>query len=360
MRQRIYSVITGTGCYIPGNIVQNNDFLKNIFYDLDKTIIDTPNDDLISKFQKITNIAERRYADDDMVTSDLAFLAAENALRSSGIDRETLDGIIVAHNFGDVKKSNRKSDLVPSIASRVKHKLGIKNPGTTAFDLIFGCPGWLQGMIQANYQIISGNAKRILVIGAEMLSRVSDPHDRDSMIYSDGAGATILEGKTSDEPVGILSHASRTDAIEEAHLLEMKESNNPLYDSSEIYLKMQGRKLYEYALNNVPQLVKNCIEKANLTLDKINKVLIHQANEKMDEAILHRLFKLHGNVKIPHDIMPMIINKLGNSSVATLPTLLDLIMKGKLPGHHLIANDHVVFASVGAGMNINALTYRFR
>lgn len=360
MKEKIYSVIAGTGSYIPENIVENNDFLKNIFYDNEKNVIDTPNNDLISKFKKITNIDERRYAGDNLVTSDMAFFAAENAIKSSGIDRESLDGIIVAHNFGDVKINNRKSDLVPSIASRVKHKLGIKNPETTAFDLIFGCPGWLQGMIQANYQIISGDAKRIMVIGAEMLSRVSDPHDRDSMIYSDGAGATILEGKASAEPVGILSHASRTDAINEAHLLEMKESNSPNYEGHEIYLKMQGRKLYEYALNNVPHLVKNCIEKANLTLEKINKVLIHQANEKMDEAILHRLFKLYGNIKIPQNIMPMIINKLGNSSVATLPTLLDLILKGNLPGHKLIPNDNVVFASVGAGMNINAFTYRFR
>ncbi len=359
MKENIYSVIVGTGSYIPENIIENSDFLKHQFYDIDKKSIDTPNDDLIEKFKKITNIAERRYASDELVTSDLAFFAAENALKSSGIDKETLDGIIVAHNFGDVKKQNRKSDLVPSIATRVKHKLGIKNPYCTAFDLIFGCPGWLQGMIQADYQIKSGDAKKMMVIGAEMLSRVSDPHDRDSMIYSDGAGATILEAKTSDEPIGILSHASRTDSINEAHLLEMKESNSPHYEGHEIYLKMQGRKLYEYALNNVPQLVKSCIEKANLTLEKINKVLIHQANEKMDDAILHRIFKLYGSVSIPPDIMPMTINKLGNSSVATLPTLLDMIMKEILPNHKLCANDNVVFASVGAGMNINAFTYKF-
>jgi 3-oxoacyl-[acyl-carrier-protein] synthase III len=357
--KEIYSVITGTGSYIPTNIIQNNDFLLSVFYDQEKKIIETPNVDLIQKFQKITNIDERRYADDNMVTSDLAFLAAQNALDSSGIDPETLDGIILAHNFGDVRKENVKTDMVPSLASRVKYKLKIKNPFTTAFDLIFGCPGWLQGMIQANYQIKCGHAKRIMVIGSEMLSRVSDPHDRDSMIYSDGAGATILEARTSDVPIGILSHAVRTDTINEGRLLEMKESNNPHYEGQEIYLKMQGRKLYEYALSHVPQLVKTCIEKAKLTLDDISKVLIHQANEKMDDAILHRLFKLYGSTKSHNDIMPMTINKLGNSSVATLPTLLDLIIKGNLPGHKLGVNDYAVFASVGAGMNINAFTYRF-
>ncbi len=359
MRENIYSVIAATGSYIPEVVVQNNDFLQNTFYDQDKNVIETPNNELISKFKKITNIDERRYANDNMVTSDLAYFAAEQALLSSNIDRETLDGIIVAHNFGDVKKSNVKSDLVPSLASRVKYKLGIENPATTAFDLIFGCPGWLQGIIQADYQIKSGNAQRIMVIGAEMLSRVSDPHDRDSMIYSDGAGATILEAKSSSVPLGILSHATRTDALSEGNFLEMKESNNPNYLGQEIYLKMQGRKLYEYALSYVPQLVKDCIDKAGLSLEDITKVLIHQANEKMDDAILHRIFKLYGIHKSPADIMPMTINKLGNSSVATLPTLLDLIIKGNLPGHNLVSGNYSVFASVGAGMNINAFSYRF-
>jgi 3-oxoacyl-[acyl-carrier-protein] synthase III len=354
-----YSVIAGTGCYIPGNIVQNSVFLKSTFYDQEKNVINTPNGDLINKFKEITNIEERRYADDNMVTSDMAYLAAENALISSGIDRETLDGIIVAHNFGDVKKSNKKSDMVPSLASRVKYKLKIKNPYSTAFDLIFGCPGWLQGMIQADYQIRMGFAKRIMVIGSEMLSRVSDPFDRDSMIYSDGAGATILEARKSPEPIGILAHASRTDAFSEAHFLVMKESNNPNYQGHEIYLKMQGRKLYEYALKNVPSLVKLCIEKAGLSLSNINKVLIHQANEKMDDAILQRLFKLYDKPITEENIMPMTINKLGNSSVATLPTLLDLLLQGKLNGHSIAAGNHVVFASVGAGMNINAITYKF-
>jgi 3-oxoacyl-[acyl-carrier-protein] synthase III len=359
VKENIYSAIAGTGSYIPANIIQNNDFLQSIFYDQEKKIIETPNIDLINKFQKITNIDERRYADDNMVTSDMAFFAAQNALESSGIDPETLDSIILAHNFGDVRKDNVKTDMVPSLASRVKYKLGIKNPDTIAFDLIFGCPGWLQGMLQANFQIKCGYAKRIMVIGSEMLSRVSDPHDRDSMIYSDGAGATILEARTSEVPIGILSYSARTDTINDGQLLEMKESNNPHYEGQEIYLKMQGRKLYEYALSYVPQLVKDCIEKANLTLDDINKVLIHQANEKMDDAILHRLFKLYGSTKSHIDIMPMTINKLGNSSVATLPTLLDLILNGKLSGHKISENDHVVFASVGAGMNINAFTYRF-
>ena len=110
-----------------------------------------------------------------------------------------LDYILVAHNFGDVTEDNRRSDFVPTLAARVKHKLGIENPTTIAYDLPFGCPGWLQGVIQADYYLRSGDAKRVLVIGAETLSRVCDPHDRDSMIYADGAGAILLEARESDD-----------------------------------------------------------------------------------------------------------------------------------------------------------------
>lgn len=358
MEEKIYSVISGTGCYIPEKVVPNDDFLSNVFFENDGKKIDIENAEIIRKFKKITNIAERRYVDDNLVTSDIASIAAENALQSSNTDRETLDYIIVAHNFGDVKANNRKTDIVPSIASRVKHKLGIKNPLTVAYDIIFGCPGWLQGVIHANYFIKSGDARKALVIGAETLSRISDPHDRDSMIYSDGAGATIFEAKKSSEPVGIMSHETRTDASEFAYLLGMDKSFNPELTSTDLYLKMNGRKLYEYALNYVPQLVKNCIEKAKLSLNKISKVLIHQANEKMDEAILQRIFKLYEAIKIPPDIMPMIINKLGNSSVATLPIMLDMILKGQMPEHKINPGDNLVFASVGAGMNINAFIYK--
>ncbi len=356
--QSYYSVIKATGSYIPTKVVKNSDFLNNVFYDSNGNIINVSNEELIEKFIKITNIAERRYITDEFVTSDIAYLSAKNAIESSNIDPENLDYIIVAHNFGDVKSHHTYSDFVPSLAARVKNKLGIKNPFTIAYDIIFGCPGWLQGVIQANYFIKSGDAKLVLVIGAESLSRVSDPHDRDSMIYSDGAGAVILEAVESSEPIGILSHSSRSDTFTEAKYLWMDDSYNPEKKNLGLYLKMNGRKLYEYALNNVPLLVKQCIEKAKLTIDKISKVLLHQANGKMDEAILQRLFSLYKVDKIPEGIMPMIIEKLGNSSVATIPILLDLILKNNLPPHKISSGDNIVFASVGAGMNINAVTYK--
>jgi len=357
--KKYFSIITGTGSYIPSKVIKNEDFLKSEFYNSSEEKISKTNEEIIDKFQQITGISERRYIEDEYVTSDIGFFAAKKAIESSEISKENLDYIIVAHNFGDVSKSNPRSDLVPSIAARIKHKLEIENPYTVAYDLPFGCPGWLQGIIQADYFIKSGDAKRILVIGVETLSRVSDPNDIDSMIYSDGSGAVILEAVCSENPVGIISHKTRSDTLLHSNLLRMGKSYNPkLSIKKDIFLKMNGRKLYEYALNTVPCLVKDVIEKAGFFIRDIKKVLIHQANEKMDDAILTRLLKLYNIKKIPEHIMPMTISKLGNNSVATLPILFDLLIKGKLKNQNILKGDNLVFASVGAGMNVNALVYR--
>lgn len=358
MNEKIFSVIIGTGRCIPGRRVSNEDFLRTGFYQPDGKIFDKPAEQTLQKFQEITGIEARRYITDDLVTSDISFHAAADALESSKIDKESLDYIIVAHNFGDVKAENKRSDFVPSLAARVKQRLGIENPKTIAYDICFGCPGWLQGLIQSDYYLRSGDAKRALIIGAEALSRVSDPHDRDSMLYADGAGAVIVEAITTREPVGILSHAVRSDTLEYAFLLRMGQSYNPQYPGNELFLKMNGHKLYEYALNTVPKVVEESLQKAGLSPGDVDKILLHQANEKMDIAIVKRLFNLNGRKEVPPNILPLTISDLGNSSVATIPTMLDLVLKGELKAHHLQRGDIVVFASVGAGMNINSMVYK--
>lgn len=359
MNDTIYSVITGTGRYIPSRRIRNEDFLTNEFYDKSGKKIGKGNQEIVDKFLAITTIAERRYVTDNLVTSDIAAYAAVDAIKSAGIDKEELDYIIVAHNFGDVTHDNKQLDIVPSLAARVKYQLKIENPDTVAYDLPFGCPGWLQGLIQADYFIRSGDAKKILVIGAEVLSRVSDPHDRDSMLYADGAGATILEAKQTDEPAGILAHKTRSDTYLYSRMLFMGKSYNTESENKDaLFLKMNGRKLYQYALETVPCAIKSCLEKANVHLGEVKKVLIHQANGKMDDEILRRLYALYDIEEMPEGIMPMTIASLGNSSVATIPTLLDLILKGDLEAHKINKGDTVVFASVGAGMNINAMVYK--
>jgi len=356
----IYSVIVGTGRYVPDRVVANADFLQNKFYlDYERPLDPADNGRTVEKFKAITAIAERRHVGDDLVASDIAGFAARSALESSGIDGESLDYLIFAHNFGDVRDDNRRSDFVPSLAARVKQKLEIANPRCVAYDLPFGCAGWLQGLIQADYFLRSGDAKRALVIGAETLSRVSDPCDRDSMLYSDGAGCAILEARTGDDPVGILAHATRSDALNHASLMWMGASYDPDCRAGDLFLKMHGRKLYEYVVTTVPELVRENLGEAGLTLDDVNKILVHQANAKMNGAILNRLFQTEGRRDVPAEIMPMTISCLGNSSVATLPTMLDLMLAGELDGHCVNSGDLLVFAAVGAGMNSNSMIYRW-
>jgi 3-oxoacyl-[acyl-carrier-protein] synthase III len=351
------SVIVGTGSCIPPVRVPNDAFADREFCASDGTPINKSNEEILAQFEAITGIRERRYVPDNLVTSDIAFEAAKDALDSSAIDPESLDCVIVAHNFGDVRRGGR-SDLVPALAARVKAHLKIANPFTVAYDLVMGCPGWLQGVISADSMIRSGDAKRVMVIGAETLSRVSDPHDRDSLIYADGAGATILEARDDAGDAGILAHAVRSDTLDHSTMLFMGPSYREEVFLESLFLKMEGRKLYKYALQTVAGAMKRCLDKAALSIGQVKKILLHQANGKMDEAILGAFYELY-DTPPPEDVLPMTISWLGNSSVATVPTLLDLICKGRLAPHRFDRGDVVLFASVGAGMHINAAAYRW-
>ncbi len=353
------SVITGTGRYIPTEIVKNSDFLNHEFYDENNNKLDAPGNVIIDKFVEITGIQERRYVTPELHSSDIAAIAAERAIENANIDPETLDYIIVAHNFGDVIIDTIQTDAVPSLASRVKHKLQIENPYCIAYDILFGCPGWIQGVIQADAFIKAGIAKKVLVIGSETLSRVIDPHDRDSMIYADGAGATVVEAVESDEKKGFLASSAVSHTKNEAYYLFMGKSNKPDSDKKIRYIKMFGRKIYEYALSNVPPAMKLALERAEVDITEVKKVLIHQANEKMDEAMIKRLYKLYKINEVPEKIMPMSIHRLGNSSVATVPTLFDRLRRDECATHEINEGDILVFASVGAGMNANSFVYRY-
>ena len=352
------SIITGSGSYIPEVVVKNSDFSGSTFYSVDGGLLDSPTDEIITKFSKITGIRERRYSTPSVPASQMAAIAAEQAILNSRIDREAIDQLIVAHNFGDVCGTNGQSDLVPSLASRVKKMLGITNPSCIPYDLIFGCPGWLQGIIQADAFFKAGMAKKALVIGAETLSRVVDQHDRDGMIFSDGAGACILEYSEADDlKAGILSARVRSDCGEETDLIHLSGTHKPATGHDRRYIKMKGRKVYEYALRHVPLAMRDCLDAAGVGIDGLKAIFIHQANEKMDEAIVKSFYASYGITQVPHNVLPMSIQWLGNSSVATIPTLFDLVSRGKMAGFQLNRGDVIIFASVGAGMNINAVCY---
>jgi len=354
------TLITGIGSYIPPVEVTNEDFTGYEFYSENQEKIQAPATEIVSKLEAITGIRARRYASENQRTSDIAAIAARRAVEDAGVDPESLDQIIVAQNFGDILSGTLQSDMLPSIASRVKHALEIKNVYCVPYDIIFGCPGWIQGVIQADAYFKAGTAKKALVIGAETLSRIVDPHDRDAMIFSDGAGAVVLEYVEEPQKRGILSSAVVAHAQEDVFYLYMDRTYKPGTDDPHRYIKMQGRKIYEYALKYVPEAMKHTLDLAGVDdIREVKKIFIHQANEKMDEAIVKRLFKLYGARDFDPMIAPMNIHDLGNSSVATVPTLLDMVYRKEIPGHELHPGDLLLFASVGAGMNINAFAYRY-
>ncbi|MEO5591465.1 MAG: ketoacyl-ACP synthase III [Chitinophagaceae bacterium] len=354
------SVITGTGSFIPSDIQSNKDFFQHVFYTDSSQRLEIPSSEVIEKFQKITGISSRRYAPAGMNASDLAVCAARKAIGNSGVDPETIDQIIVAHNFGDIVKETIQMDAVPALASRVKHQLGIANANCIAYDILFGCPGWIQGIIQADAFFKAGLAKKCLVIGAETLSRVIDLYDRDSMIFADGAGACVIEYKeVPSGGSGILSASMQSHTVKEVNYIDMGKSNYPESDKRVRYMKMKGRKVYEYAIKHVPEAMKICFDRSGVAIGDLKKIFLHQANEKMDEGIVREFYKLYNIDTPPEYIMPMSIHWLGNSSVATVPTLYDLVLKNEIPKHELHKGDVILFASVGAGMNINAVCYRY-
>ncbi len=353
----IQSKIIATGAYIPTERISNDYFLSATFSDGDQSIIRQATETIIQKFKAITGIAERRYAPLGITASDMALMAAREAITNARIDPESIDQIIVAHNYGDMNYPGAPRDAVPALASRVKHKLGIGNPRCIPYDILFGCPGWLQAVIQADLAIRAGAAGTSLVIGSETLSRVLDPSDRDSMIFSDGAGACILQ-LDQESGSGILSTAVRSDTAAEAGFIFSGGSNDAAGSESK-FIKMHGRKVYEYALDHVPQAMKECFDQSGEPISALKMVFLHQANEKMDNAIIKRFYGLYGMDHVPKNSMPMNISWMGNSSVATIPTLLHQVVEGQFESFGLEKGDIILMASVGAGMNINALTYKW-
>ncbi len=352
------TIITGTGSYIPTVRISNSEFTRQTFFEKDKSRIDSPGEIVVDKFRDITGISERRWVTEEQTNSDIAAIAGREAIKDAGIDPESLDYIIVAHNFGDVIKGTIQSDSLPCLASRVKHLLRIKNPSCVAYDILFGCPGWIQGIIHADSFIKTGLAKKCLIIGSETLSRVVDNYDRDTMIFSDGSGAAVVEGVESDKKSGFLTSAAVSNTIDEAYYLYLGQSNAPDSNPDVRYIKMHGRKIYEYSISHVPNAMKAALDKSGIPIGEVKKILLHQANEKMDQAIAQRFYRLYGMRPEISQVMPMNIHELGNSSVATVPTLYDMILKGALKDHNIDKGDIIIFASVGAGMHINAFIYR--
>lgn len=446
-----HTQIIGTGSHNMSSdiIVPNSEFHSTIFYDAAGKRIEKPTPDIVKKFEEeLTGIKQRHYAAADKVTSMLAIEAGQNAILSSGINREEIDIIMVANNFGDVADPSDKVDLVPSYAARVKNHLGIQNPNVIAYDIeyggpgdersfkmfadylglddkdlviyindheqddilevaeyllpncsvdkeslnsivvvhylghkpsiankvkaglgiknpnvmncviYFGCPGFLQTTILADTMIKRGKITTALLIGAEILSRVAEKKDIDSLLYADGAGAVVVTAVESEEPVGMLFSKVRSDTFnQQAFMIWMGKAYDPEHDPHELFLKMQGRRVHKHALSLIPLMIKDSLKEAGLRIEDISKMIFHQPNPFMLKEIALRTYAQFDK-PVPEDIMVIIGDMYGNASVACIPLILDFIAKGKLEGHTFTSGDIIMFLSIGAGMNINIAYYK--
>ncbi|MBM7571525.1 beta-ketoacyl-ACP synthase III [Aquibacillus albus] len=305
--------IIGTGHYVPDKIVTNADLEK---------IVDT-NDEWI---RTRTGIEERRIADESINTSDMAFLAAKNALEDANLNAEDLDLILVATVTPDTS--------FPSVACMIQDQLGATN--AAAMDISAACSGFMYGVITAQQFIQTGAYKNILVVGAEKLSKVTDWSDRNTcVLFGDGAGAAII-GPVS-EGKGILSFELGSDGSGGKYLLQDKE-----------YISMNGREVFKFAVRQMPESSVHVVEKAGYNREDVDYLIPHQANIRIMEAARERL-------GISKEKMATSVKKYGNTSAASIPIALSEDVKnGKIKD-----NDLVVLVGFGGGLTWGAVALRW-
>ncbi|MEL6389591.1 MAG: 3-oxoacyl-ACP synthase III family protein [Bacteroidota bacterium] len=349
------AIITGTGSVIPSKRVPNSAFLAHDFLDKNGEAVNKPSSAIVQKLEQISGIRERKYIGDHRDTAELGAVACNRAISDAGLVNSDIDGLLVAHNFGNIKPGMAQGHLVPNLAAVIKKHVQLSNPKCFALDVLFGCPGWVEAMIMADHYIKSGRCKNLLVLGVEVISRILDPKDMNSMLFGDGAGAVVLSA-VDQKDSGIIAYNTYSHCQEETDYIFMGESSQ---STSSCFLspKMAGPKVFKYGLTHIPELIKECLSENSLELDQINKFLFHQANEKMIMAIAKKLFDEKLDVDHIRTKVPFMVQEIGNSSVATIPTMLDFILRGKLAPHEIKANDTVVMCSVGAGMHCNCLIY---
>lgn len=342
---------------MPERRIANSYFLDRTFLNEDGSPMSKPKEEIVAKLEQITGIKERGYISEKGDSVPLMTTAAEDALTTWAKDRNLIDGIIVAHNAGNMLEGRDGFHPVPNMAALLKNRLGITNHECFAYDLLFGCPGWIQGVIQAHQAIQMGDAKNVLVVAVEVASRLLDPHDLDSMILADGSAAVIVSA--SDDEQGIISYATFSHALEDISCIYLSKSyNKDLHNPT--FFKMNGKDVYKYATVWVPRVIKKALDKANLTAADVDMFLFHQANGKMLHAFANNLAQMYAMEDLNFEgKIPTTIEFTGNTSVATVPTMLDLIMKGKLEGYEIKKGMKVVLTSVGAGMHCNAIVYQF-
>lgn len=323
------SRIVGTGHYCPERVMTN--------FDLEK-MVDTSDEWITTR----TGIRERRIAADSEACSDLSVKAAEAALESAGVDAEEIDGIILGTISGDMQ--------FPATAVFVQDKLGARN--AAALDLSAACSGFIYGVNLAHGMITSGQMKKVLVIGSEVLSKFLDWEDRATcVLFGDGAGAVVMEG-SNDEADGILGTSMQSDgSLADLLCIPGGGSRFPIspntYASRDHYIKMKGDGVFKFAVRAMTDATRSVLNDANVSLDDISLLIPHQANIRIIDAVADRL-------QIPKERVVVNLDRLGNTSSATIPIAYDEVVRSG----RLKRGDLVLFVGFGGGFTWGSILLR--
>ncbi|WP_077703092.1 beta-ketoacyl-ACP synthase III [Virgibacillus dokdonensis] len=307
--------VLGLGHYVPEKVVTNHDLEK---------IVDT-NDEWI---RTRTGIEERRIAEEDMDTSDMAFLAAEKAINNANLEPNDIDLILVATVTPDTP--------FPSVSCTIQERLGARN--AAAMDISAACSGFMYGMVTAKQFIENNTYKHVLVVGVEKLSKITDWSDRSTcVLFGDGAGAAVM-GQVSDGK-GILSFELGANGAGGKELKQEKDTG---------YLYMNGREVFKFAVRQMPESSVNVIKAAGYKEDDVDYLVPHQANIRIMEAARQRL-------GISEDKMAQTVKKYGNNSAASIPIALsESVADGKIND-----NDLIVLVGFGGGLTWGALAIKW-
>jgi 3-oxoacyl-[acyl-carrier-protein] synthase III len=314
--------IAGVGHAVPANVRANSDILK--------AFPDRTEDEIV----RLTGIKERRYAAEDESATDLAATAAKHALNQAGMSVEQIDGIILATIIPD--------QPVPSMASSLARRLGI--PRALAFDINAACSGWLYALEVGRSLIRSGTAKNLIVVTAELLSRITNPEDHDTaFLFGDGAGAAILTGGVGGHRLhrmGLSGDASQFESIQRpGGGARMPWPAAEGGDLEHFYLQMDGASVFKHAVIGFAEQIEQTLAREDLTPADIAWVVPHQANERILKAVSRR-------VGIPYDRFVMTISKYGNTSAASVSMALGWAAEEGI----FSDGDRIIFCSVGAGL----------
>jgi 3-oxoacyl-[acyl-carrier-protein] synthase-3 len=316
--------IVGVGSYVPPKVVTNDDLAK---------FVDTSDDWIKTR----TGIEERRISDNKTATSDLALIASERALTSAKIPAEELDLIVVGTTSPDY--------LFPSVGCILQHKLGARK--ASAFDVSAACSGFNYALTVASSFIENGTSKKVLVVGADTLTKYLNWKDRTtSVLFGDGAGAVILVPSNGES--GILSNWLKVEGHLGKHLTMPGGGSRDPEQSNGRFISMDGKEVFRFAVRVLEESIRESLKKAELKIEDINLLIPHQANIRIINHVLKRM-------QLPKEKVYVNLHKYGNTSAASIPLALDeALADGKIKKGDIIA-----LSGFGAGLTCGSNIIRW-